>query len=91
MAIHVVRTTYLHELDSERLEARPDHRAWLTSLKERGICINAGPLADDSGALLVFDVADGAALEAILAQDPYPKHTLEYHVLGEWKTLFPFA
>jgi uncharacterized protein len=31
----------------------------------------AGPFADDSGALLVLDVADRKAVDEVLAEDPY--------------------
>jgi uncharacterized protein len=31
----------------------------------------AGPFADDSGALLIFDVPDGDELAELLQEDPY--------------------
>ena len=49
----------------------PAHRASLTELHERGLVRAAGPLADDSGAVIVFDVPDRAALDGLLAADPY--------------------
>ncbi|MGH9209254.1 MAG: YciI family protein [Acidimicrobiales bacterium] len=55
----------------ERLAARPAHRERLQRLHESGILRLAGPFADDSGALLIFDVPDEPALEGILADDPY--------------------
>lgn len=54
----------------ERLAARPAHRQILQRLHTEGRLVAAGPWDDDSGALLVFD-ADRAAVEAILADDPY--------------------
>lgn len=54
-----------------RLELRPAHREKLTALHAAGTVRMAGPYADDSGALLVFDVPDEEALDAILADDPY--------------------
>ena len=54
-----------------RLEARPAHRQRLTDLKERGLLRKAGPWADDSGALLIFDVDSADELERLLAEDPY--------------------
>jgi uncharacterized protein YciI len=56
---------------TERLAARPGHRASLTELHRQGLVRMAGPWADDSGALIVFDVPDRATLEKILAADPY--------------------
>lgn len=55
----------------ERLKHRPAHRELLASLKERGLVAMAGPYADDSGALLVFDVATTEEFEALVAADPY--------------------
>jgi hypothetical protein len=55
----------------ERLSHRPAHRDRLTRLKEAGRVVMAGPFADDSGALLVFDVADDAELAGLMAEDPY--------------------
>jgi uncharacterized protein YciI len=59
------------DANPERLAARPAHRASLTDLHERGLVRAAGPLADDSGAVIVFDVPDRAALDGLLAADPY--------------------
>ncbi|MET7804141.1 YciI family protein [Micromonospora chersina] len=55
----------------ERLAARPAHRALLTELHGKGVVRVAGPLADDSGAVLVFDVPDRPELDRLLAADPY--------------------
>ena len=55
----------------ERLAHRPAHRELLKSLKERGLVAMAGPYADESGALLIFDVATAREFEAIVAGDPY--------------------
>jgi uncharacterized protein YciI len=54
-----------------RLAARPAHRERLQSLHSDGVVKMAGPYPDDSGAMLVFDVADQAALDELLAADPY--------------------
>ncbi|WP_406038628.1 YciI family protein [Micromonospora sp. NBC_00898] len=55
----------------ERLAARPAHRERLTALHAEGTVRITGPLADDSGAVLVFDVPDRPALDRLLAADPY--------------------
>jgi uncharacterized protein YciI len=55
----------------ERLAARPAHRDRLTALHQQGVVRMAGPLAGDSGAVLVFDVPDRPALDRLLAADPY--------------------
>lgn len=57
--------------DPARLAARPAHRERLRRLHADGLLVMSGPFADDSGALLIFDVDDPAALARILADDPY--------------------
>ncbi|GAB3876860.1 hypothetical protein GCM10029964_024730 [Kibdelosporangium lantanae] len=56
--------------DPRRLAARPAHRRRLVDLRARGRLVMAGPWADDSGALLVFD-GDKADVDAEVAADPY--------------------
>ncbi|MEV4761953.1 YciI family protein [Micromonospora chokoriensis] len=57
--------------EPDRLAARPAHRERLQALRQEGRLAMAGPFPDDSGALLIFDVADAEALAAIVAEDPY--------------------
>ena len=52
----------------ERLRARPAHRERLTGLPS---VLMAGPLADDSGAVIVIDLPDEGAVRRLLADDPY--------------------
>lgn len=56
--------------DPARLAARPAHRELLGQLREQGVLVMAGPWADDSGALLVFD-AERSEVDDIMARDPY--------------------
>jgi hypothetical protein len=58
------------EDDDRRLAARPAHREVLAGLHAEGRLVMAGPWADDSGALLVFDI-DRPGVDKILATDPY--------------------
>ena len=75
-----------------RMQVRPAHRDYLTSLKEAGKLVAAGPFADQTGALLIYDVADEAELRDILAKDPYtPADVYEIAALNEWQPLFPLA
>jgi len=54
--------------------------------------VAAGPFADQTGALLIYDVADEAELRDILAKDPYtPADVYEIAALNEWQPLFPLA
>jgi uncharacterized protein len=54
-----------------RLAARPAHRACLAEHHVAGRLLAAGPFADDSGALLLFDVPDRVELDRLLDADPY--------------------
>ncbi|MBL7259034.1 YciI family protein [Paractinoplanes lichenicola] len=55
----------------ERLAARPAHRQSLTALHGAGKVRQAGPYADDSGALIVLDLPSREEVDAVLAADPY--------------------
>jgi uncharacterized protein YciI len=57
--------------EPERLAARGDHRKALTALHDQGVVAMAGPLDDDSGAVILFDVPDRSRLDELMAQDPY--------------------
>lgn len=57
--------------EDARLEVRPRHREYLRELSDAGRLRLAGPFGDGDGALLVYDVADRAEVDSILAQDPY--------------------
>ncbi|GAA3826478.1 hypothetical protein GCM10022226_54000 [Sphaerisporangium flaviroseum] len=68
-AMYVVELEFTS--DPRRLAARPAHRERLLAWHREGVLVMAGPWADDSGALLVFDVADEAALRRLIDADPY--------------------
>ena len=55
----------------ERSAARPAHRQRLAALHDKGIVRMAGPFDDDSGALIVAEVEDREAIDALIADDPY--------------------
>jgi len=57
--------------DPARLELRPQHREQAAALHERGLLMAGGPFADQSGALLLFSTDDVAAVQALIAADPY--------------------
>ncbi|MDO5286243.1 MAG: YciI family protein [Actinomycetia bacterium] len=88
--LFVVTTEYVPAENERRLAARPAHREWLTGLKQRGVLVNGGPFADGAGAQLVFDVADAAELEQVLAGDPYPTGSTRVVSTRAWEALFSF-
>jgi uncharacterized protein YciI len=58
--------------DKAKVDAiRPVHRQYLASLKERGQLAVAGPLADGSGALIVYEAPTKEEAEALLRADPF--------------------
>ncbi|MEO3755955.1 YciI family protein [Streptomyces sp. B6B3] len=66
----IVELTFAPDPSPARLAARPAHREVLARLHAEGRLVAAGPWADDTGALLVFD-ADRPALDRIMEADPY--------------------
>lgn len=88
--IVAVEYVFVTEANERRLAARPAHREWLTALKAAGTLVQAGPFADGTSSMLVFDVADEAELDALLAADPYPKDSVAV-TRREWTTLFDFG
>jgi uncharacterized protein len=76
--------------DDERLRVRPAHRAYLAGLLARRKLVTAGPWADDSGALHIFDVESEAELRELLAADPYTlAGACDEVSLREWQPIFP--
>ncbi|KRV47769.1 hypothetical protein AQ490_05180 [Wenjunlia vitaminophila] len=57
-------------VSEERMAALPRHRENILRLHREGKVFAAGPLADRSGALLIFSV-ERDELDRILADDPY--------------------
>ena len=92
MALYVVQLRFDLAESDRRMAVRPAHREYLTELRAAGKLVAAGPFTDETGALLVYDVADEAELRDILAKDPYtPADIYEIATLAEWKPLFPFS
>lgn len=78
--------------NTKRLRLRPRHRDHLQSLLAQGKLVMAGPWKDDSGALLIFDVADEQEIRDILARDPYGYNVADavsIVSLREWTPILP--
>ncbi|WP_433266512.1 YciI family protein [Actinosynnema sp. CS-041913] len=87
MARFVVELVFGDNQD-ERVAVRPAHRDYLATLVEQGKLLVSGPYADQSGAVLVYDVADEAELKAVLAADPYtPAGVVAETRVHEWQPL----
>jgi uncharacterized protein YciI len=86
MARYVLQLAFRN--NERRLQVRPAHREYLTTLHAQGRLVTAGPWADDTGALLIYEVADEAELREILAADPYtPADVYDIAELREWKPI----
>lgn len=78
--------------DERRLAVRPDHRAHLRALADAGKLVEAGPWADDRGALLVYEVAGEQELRELIAADPYTHAGVVTEVAArEWRPIIPPA
>ncbi|BCK54544.1 YciI family protein [Nocardia wallacei] len=73
MPIFAVHYTYSAATAPARDEHRPAHRAWLSGLVDQGVVLSTGPYPDGSGALILFRAADAAAMEKLLAEDPFAR------------------
>ena len=72
----------------ERLSVRPAHREYLAELVAAGTLVAAGPWANDTGALLILDVAGRAELDQILDADPYtPAKVIAETRIREWSPI----
>lgn len=70
MAQYTVDTRYVADRDALQA-ARPAHREYLSGLVSQGKVLLAGPWADDLGGFVVYQAADQAELDRLLADDPY--------------------
>jgi len=92
MPTYAVLLRFKEDLAARRLEIRPRHREYLASLRDAGTLVASGPWADDTGALLIYDVADDGELRKVLDADPYTAGDVyEIAELREWRPIFPFG
>ena len=76
--------------DERRLAVRPAHREYVRELFERGEIRMSGPLATDTGAVIVYRADDEAAARALIAADPYvAAGVVEEVSLREWTVVIP--
>ena len=77
-------------------QVRPIHRQYLATLKQNGQLAAAGPLTDDSGALIIYEAATEEEALAMLQGDPFHQNGIFVSwKLRPWnpvmanRTLFP--
>lgn len=73
-----------------RKAVRPRHLDYVAGLRERGEVLMAGPFADDSGAMIIYNCADEAAVAQRIADDPYTREdvTVQRQV-RQWQAALP--
>lgn len=76
--------------EPERIaQIRPAHRAYLKDLLDRGRLVLAGPFADGSGALFVYDAPNEAAAARLADDDPFAQASLfKRVVMKPWTLAF---
>lgn len=85
-----VREIAMEPGDERRLAVRPQHRAYVEDLFRRGAIRMSGPLADDTGAVIVYAAADLDAARVLVDADPYVLEGVVREVsLREWTVVFP--
>lgn len=87
MAFYAVNYFYDPSTTAEQDRLRPEHRAYLGSLADKGVLRASGPLvgADRPSALLLFEADSEQAVRDALAQDPFQQgdHVAET-TITEW-------
>lgn len=79
---------YTHE--PERIaRTRPAHRAYLQDLLQQDRLVLAGPFADGSGALFIYDARNEDEAAKLAANDPLSKASLfKKVVMKPWTPVF---
>lgn len=73
MAYFAAVWTYGDDTD-RRQDVRPKHREYLSGLVEQGKVLMSGPFGDDSGAIVIYDVADLSEAQELMANDPFAQN-----------------
>lgn len=67
---------------------RPDHRSYMLDLVSQGTIRMAGPFADGSGGLLIYDVPDEEELTMLISKDPFSRAgVVERYDAWRWSPL----
>ena len=72
MALFAANLEFTMDLE-HRDQIRPLHREYLRSLLDAGKLHESGPYVDNSGALIIYEAADLAEVQELVATDPYAK------------------
>jgi uncharacterized protein YciI len=72
--------------DKAKIQAvRPVHRQYLMSLRDKGQLVLAGPITDDSGAIIVYQAPSREEAEKLLQGDPFHQNGIfQKYQLRPW-------
>jgi uncharacterized protein YciI len=74
----------------KRKEARPRHLAYLQDLLAQGKLYSAGPFADQTGAIVIYEAKDEEEARELMDADPYKQAgALASAELREWIQVVP--
>ena len=89
MAKFAVILTYSDD-NEKRQAVRPSHRDYLRGQGDKGALLHAGPFADDSGSLMIYEAGSADEVQAILNNDPFMKEgIITDAVIREWNRVLP--
>lgn len=69
MARFLVQTTFTSA--EKRMAHRAEHRVYLNQLVSEGKLLMAGPFADESGGIIIFEAVDEAEVKGMMDSDPF--------------------
>jgi uncharacterized protein YciI len=68
---------------------RPEHRAYLRGVQERGQLVTAGPFTDGSGALIIYEAESEEAVRRLIEEDPFRREGIFLnYTLRPWNQVF---
>lgn len=87
MPVFAVEVRFVEDTDLID-NTRPEHRRFVDDLATEEIVWLAGPGEDGTGGLIVYNVANEATLERLIAEDPYTlKGVVAERRIHPWKAI----
>jgi uncharacterized protein YciI len=81
---------YRYADQEERARVRPEHLTYMQRLHAEGSVVLAGPLADDTGAVVVLRASDEAEARRLVARTRTPaRASRPTSRLREWRVVVP--
>lgn len=91
MALFAVSYAYAPDSDAGRNEHRPEHMVFLQGLFDAGKLVVSGPTdptGETPGALLIISGESLAAVDALMAEDPFAKRGFVARTVRAWDPKF---